>query len=76
MRSVLVHPVEFVAVHLAPTTELAGLAELARLHDHDERVAAVTRIAQAIRAEDHERAQIAALRRRAEPVALPHRRAG
>lgn len=76
MRSVLRHPVEFVDVALAPTTELAGLAELARLRDHDARVAAVVRIARAIRAEDHERARIAALHRRAEPVALPHRRAG
>jgi hypothetical protein len=76
MRSVLVRPVEFVAVRLAPTTELAGLAELARLDDHDARVQAVARIARAIREEDDERARVAALRRRARPVALPRRGIG
>jgi len=76
MRSVLVRPVEFVDVRLAPTTELAGLAELARLDDHDARVRAVARIARTIHAEDVERTRIAALRRRARPAALPHRRSG
>ena len=54
---------------LAPTTELAGLAELARLTLLDDRIDALARIAAAIRDEDEVRDHIAALRdrRRAAP---------
>ncbi len=71
----LTRPVEYGDVLLAPTTELAGLAELSAVHDHDERVEALLRIAQTIDAEDAERSRIASLRDAPSPgVALPTRR--
>jgi hypothetical protein len=76
MKSVLQRPVEFVDLRLAPTSELAALAELARLEDHDQQLRTLTRIAHTVRAEDDERARVAALRRRTEPVPLPQRTVG
>jgi hypothetical protein len=68
-------PVEFGDLQLAPTTELAGLAELALLKDHVDQLEAVVRIAAAVRAEDDERARIAAIYAGdASPTALPQRR--
>ena len=67
-------PVLVGEVALAPTTELAGLAELAGLETLDDRVDALARIATAIRREDEARDHIAALRSRDELVPLPHRR--
>lgn len=69
----LAQPVEFGDIQLAPTSELAGLAELSRLRDHDSMLEAVVRIAATIKAEDEERERIAALRA-ADGVALPRRR--
>lgn len=71
----LSRPVEYGDVLLAPTTELAGLAELSVVHDHDERIKTLLRIAQAIDAEDAERDRIAGLRSaKASPTVLPSRR--
>lgn len=71
----LSRPVEYGDILLAPTTELAGLAELSTVHNHEERVVTLLRIAQAIDAEDAERARISALRDpSAAPTALPTRR--
>ncbi|WP_334142517.1 hypothetical protein [Rhabdothermincola sp.] len=70
----LAEPVEFGDVRLAPTSELAGLAELSRLRDHDSMLDAVVRIAATIKAEDDERQRVAALRAASDPVALPRRR--
>ncbi len=73
--TVLQRPVEFVDLRLAPTTELAGLAELARLDDDDEVLRALMRIADTVRAEDEERARIRALRRSDAARPLPRRTA-
>jgi hypothetical protein len=71
----LSRPVEYGDIVLAPTTELAGLAELTTVHNHDDRVDALLRIARAIDAEDDERRRIAALRKPgAAPTTLPSRR--
>lgn len=76
MAQLLAAPVEYGDAVLAPTTELAGLAELATLHDHDDRLAAIVRIAATIRAEDEARADVARRRAAARDglVVLPHRR--
>jgi hypothetical protein len=73
MKSVLQRPVEFVDLRLTPTSELAGLAELARLDDHDEALRALKRIARTVWAEDAERARVTSLRRRAAAAPLPRR---
>jgi hypothetical protein len=71
----LSRPVEYGDMLLAPTTELAGLAELSSMRSHDERVEALLRIARAIDAEDAERDHIRTLRNPAtSPAALPTRR--
>ncbi|WP_208028079.1 hypothetical protein [Rhabdothermincola sediminis] len=70
----LAEPVEFGDIRLAPTSELAGLAELSRLRDHDSMLDAVVRIAATIKAEDDERQRVAALRAASDAVALPRRR--
>ena len=75
MKSVLQRPVEFVDLRLAPTSELAALAELTRLEDHDQALLTLTRVANAVRAEDDARERVRALRHRTEPVPLPRRRA-
>ena len=75
MKQLLDRPVEYGAVRLAPTSELAGLAELAELRDHRERLDAIMRIASTIRAEDEVRDQIDRLRQGADAApALPRRR--
>jgi hypothetical protein len=55
--TVLRRPTPVVDLRRAPTTEQAGLAELARLDDHDEVLRALTRIAESVRTEDEERAK-------------------
>jgi hypothetical protein len=73
----LAEPVEYGDVRLAPTTELAALAELAAATDDDERVATLKRVAATIRDEDAARAHMARLRARAEQAdapSLPRRR--
>ena len=73
MTSFLQRPVEFGMARLAPTSELAGLAELAVLVDEEARLLAIMRIATAIRDEDAERARVARIRRIDRPLALPRR---
>jgi hypothetical protein len=60
-------------VQLAPTTELAGLAELASLPSPDDELDALARIAEMIRAEDDARAAIARLHSSDELAPLPNR---
>jgi len=76
MKQLLEAPVEFGQALLAPTTELAGLAELATLANHDERLAAIVRIAGAVADEDRARALVAEQRAAARSglVVLPQRR--
>jgi len=75
MKQLLEVPAEFGEARLAPTTELAGLAELANLHHQDERLAALVRIATAIADEDRTRAAVNEQRMAACSglVVLPHR---
>jgi len=75
MRQLLAAPVEFGDTQLAPTTELAGLAELATLHHQEDRLDAIVRIASAIQQEDLDRAHVAAQRAaaRAGLLVLPKR---
>lgn len=73
MRAVLAQPVEVGAVCLAPTTELAGLAALARAAGHEQRLAILTELARAIRAEDEERDRITRARVQGLLTPLPHR---
>ncbi len=75
MKSLLERPVEYGDVRLAPTSELAALAELATLYSHTDRLDAVVRAAQAIRREDAARDHIALVRSGAvDPGDLPSRR--
>ena len=62
MRQLLEVPVEFGDTLLAPTTELAGLAELANPRNQDDRLDAIVRIAAAIQQEDQDRAYVASQR--------------
>jgi hypothetical protein len=73
-QSYLSEPVEFGDIRLAPTVELAGLAELSVLDDHDQRLDAILRIATNIEAEDRAREHVARLRDDATGSALPKRR--
>jgi len=75
MKQLLETPVEFGETLLAPTTELAGLAELANLHTQDDRLAALMRIAYAVADEDRVRAAVADQRAAARSglVVLPQR---
>lgn len=76
MQHLLEAPVEYGDVRLAPTVELAGLAELAELGDNDARIAALLRIAEAVQAEDQARDHLARLRTgQIELPALPRRTA-
>jgi hypothetical protein len=59
MRQMLEVPVEFGDALLAPTTELAGLAELANLQSQDDRLDAIVRIAAAITQDDANRSYVA-----------------
>lgn len=71
----LLRPVEYGDIQLAPTTELAGLAELGTVYDLDERIEVLLRVARAIAAEDTERDRISALRDPSRtPETLPSRR--
>ena len=74
MKQLLETPVVVGEMRLAPTTELAGLAELAELRTHEDRVWALHRIARAIQSEDAARDQIRDLREAADLPALPRRR--
>jgi hypothetical protein len=73
MKQLLEQPVEYGDVQLAPTTELAGLAEFASLRDHSSRLEAIIRIANAVQSEDDERTRIADLRRAGAAGPLPTR---
>lgn len=70
-QKLLSRPVEFGDIRLAPTTELAGLADLAEAADDDSRLATLVRVAEAIRSEDATRAEISRLRRLASQGGLP-----
>lgn len=75
MKQLLEEPVQYGDLLLAPTVELAGLAELAALRDIDDRAAAIKRIADAVRAEDDARRHLAALRAgEVDRADLPRRR--
>jgi hypothetical protein len=73
-QQLLESPVVVGEVRLAPTTELAGLAELATLTSTDDRLAALQRIALAIRSEDETRDHIRSLRTAHTLATLPRRR--
>ena len=74
MRQLLEVPVVVGDVQLAPTTELAGLAELAATASPDDRLDVLARVAASIAAEDASRDHIARLRGAAVPAPLPPRR--
>jgi hypothetical protein len=73
-QQLLEAPVLVGEIALAPTTELAGLAELAGLTSLDDRIDSLARIAAAIRNEDEVRDHIARQRRIDELAPLPRRR--
>jgi hypothetical protein len=73
MRQLLEVPVLVGDVQLAPTTELAGLAELAATSGTDEQLAVLRRVAASIVSEDAARDQIAELHAMAALAPLPHR---
>lgn len=73
MRQLLEVPVVLGDLMLAPTTELAGLAELASLRSTDDALDALSRIAATIRDEDALRDRIARLRADDTLSPLPHR---
>jgi hypothetical protein len=74
VQHVLEAPVVVGDVALAPTTELAGLADLARVDSLDERIAVLARVAEALRAEDEIRDEIAVLHDEPALAPLPRRR--
>ena len=74
MRQLLEVPVVVGELLLAPTTELAGLAELATLTSPDDQLVALARIAEVIRAEDEARDAIARLHAADRLAPLPNRR--
>ena len=75
MKKHLAQPVMVGSMRLAPTTELAGLADLAATTDHDERLALICDIARTIDAEDRVRDHIRSLRNPSvAPRSLPQRR--
>jgi len=73
-QQLLEAPVVVGEIALAPTTELAGLAELAGLTSLDDRLASLARTAVAIRNEDEVRDHIAAQRAADSLSPLPRRR--
>ena len=76
MKQVLESPAEYGETRVAPTTELAGLAELAELTEFEDQLAALMRIAEDIRVEDLARRFVDERRAAASAgrVALPKRR--
>ena len=62
MKKQLAQPVVLGSVRLAPTTELAGLADLAAAPDEESRLALLCEIARTIEAEDRVRDHIRSLR--------------
>jgi hypothetical protein len=74
VQHVLEAPVLVGDVALAPTTELAGLADLARVESLDERIAVLARVAAALAAEDDLRDQIAEVHDQPALAPLPRRR--
>jgi hypothetical protein len=74
MRQLLEVPVVVGDLLLAPTTELAGLAELASLTSTDDELDSLVRIAHAIRTEDEARDAIAHLHATSRLGPLPQRR--
>lgn len=74
MKKQLAQPVSLGAVRLAPTTELAGLADLAVTTDEDARLELLCDLARTIAAEDEVRDHIRSLRSAAAGTApLPQR---
>ena len=74
MKHRLGQPVEFGDVRIAPTVELAGLAELAGLRSNEDRLEAIVRIAEAVRADDDAREHLIRLREASiEAETLPQR---
>jgi len=73
-QHVLEAPVVVGDLTLAPTTELAGLADLARVDSLDQRIAVLARVAEALRDEDEIRDHIAELHRADSLAPLPRRR--
>ena len=73
-QHVLEAPVVVGDVAIAPTTELAALADLSRFDTLDERIALLARVADALRAEDGIRDHIAELRDADTLTPLPRRR--
>jgi hypothetical protein len=67
-------PVVLGDIALAPTTELAGLAELRNSQTLDDRIEILARVAAALRDEDRIRDQVSALRAGDDAIPLPHRR--
>ena len=73
-QHVLEAPVVVGDVALAPTTELAALADLTHVESLDERITLLARVAEALRAEDGIRDHIADLRDADTLAPLPRRR--
>lgn len=67
-------PVIVGQIAVAPTTELAGLAELSHTQSLEARIAVLARVATALRDEDRIRDQVNHLRERDELLPLPRRR--
>jgi hypothetical protein len=74
VQHVLEAPVVVGDVALAPTTELAGLADLTQVATLDQRIAVLARVAEALQNEDELRDEIAALHERPGLSPLPRRR--
>lgn len=70
-KQLLAKPVEYGDVLLAPTTELAALAELAAARTEADRLATIKWAAATIQAEDASRRHLANLRTLAEARRLP-----
>jgi hypothetical protein len=73
-QHVLEAPVVVGDVALAPTTELAALADLTRVESLDQRIALLARVAEALQAEDGIRDHIAHLHEADTLAPLPRRR--
>jgi hypothetical protein len=71
---VLEAPVVIGDIALAPTTELAGLADLARVERLEDRIEVLARVAEALRSEDLLRFRIAGQRAVDARAPLPRRR--